>query len=58
MGELVAGEVRMLPFTVRHDPQPDNIAHSLIEGENTRAKSRKLAAMTSIRVVPQPSAGT
>ena len=57
IGELVAVEVRTLSFTVRHDPQQDNLAHSLIEGENTRAKSRKLAAMTRLRVAPQPPPG-
>ncbi len=52
LGILVASAPRSLGFTVRHDPLPDNVAHSLIEGENSRAKSRLLAEATSAVVQP------
>jgi hypothetical protein len=55
LGMLVAGPVRALGFLVRHDPLPDNNAHSLIEGPNDRVKSRLLAEMTVLLVRPRPA---
>ncbi len=52
LGVLVAAVPRSLGFTIRHDPLPDNAAHSLIEGENSRAKSRLLAEATTVAVHP------
>ncbi len=37
-------------------PLPDNAAHSLIEGENSRARSRLFAEATSVVVQPSPRA--
>ena len=43
-----AGAVRDLEFSVRHDPMPENFAHSLIEGENTMEKCLELATATVV----------
>jgi len=50
IGALVARIPRALGFVVRHDPVPEDRAHSLIEGENNKNKSRELArAMTVLQ---------
>lgn len=54
VGVLVARVPRSMGFDVRHDPLPDNPAHCLIEGENTRAKCRLLAEATTV-LIPPPS---
>ena len=54
VGILVAGVPRRLGFAVRHDPLPDNPAHSLIEGDNNREKSRLLAEAMTVLIPPQP----
>ena len=46
LGTLIASLPRSIGLVVRHDPLPDNRAHSLIEGENTKAGCRQLAAGT------------
>jgi hypothetical protein len=43
LGVLVAGYARSIGFCVRHDPLPDNHAHSLIEGQNDGEKCSLLA---------------
>jgi hypothetical protein len=43
LGDLLASEPRRLGFTVRHDPIPENPAHALIEGQNTKELCRRLA---------------
>ncbi len=48
VGMLVARVPRSLGFTVRHAPEPDNYAHSLIEGNNDRKKCRLLAEATTV----------
>ena len=48
VGMLVARVPRSLGFTVRHAPEPDNYAHSLIEGNNERKKCRLLAEATTV----------
>ncbi|MBO1347137.1 MAG: hypothetical protein EBE86_006960 [Hormoscilla sp. GUM202] len=52
LGVLVAIEPRSQGFDVRHDPLPDNPAHSLIEGENNKRKCRLLAEATTVIVPP------
>jgi hypothetical protein len=56
VGVLVAHHPRGLGFGVRHDPQPDNYAHPLIEGAASRDKSRRLAAAMTVLIAPQPPA--
>lgn len=46
LGVLVAAYPRSLGFYVRHDSLPDNLAHSLIEGENDGEKCNLLAENT------------
>lgn len=48
LGVLVAGYARSIGFCVRHDPLPDNRAHSLIEGQNDGEKCNLLAEATTI----------
>jgi hypothetical protein len=48
LGSLVAALPRSIGLIVRHDPLPENRAHSLIEGENTKARCRKLAEGTTL----------
>ena len=54
LGILPTSVPRSMGFTVRHDPLPDNPAHSLIEGDNDRAKSRLLAEAITVDVQPTP----
>jgi hypothetical protein len=48
LGRIVAGVPRALGFEVRHDPRPDNEAHTLIVGDNSEALSRRLARAVTI----------
>ena len=48
LGVLVAGTVRGIQLAVRHNPNPENAAHSLIEGAHTKEHCRKLAGATRI----------
>jgi hypothetical protein len=52
VGVLEASGPRSIGFQVRHDPLPDNPAHSLIEGENTKQKCRRLAEFTTVIISP------
>jgi hypothetical protein len=52
LGVLRAASVRQIGFAVRHDPQPDNGAHCLIVGENTKQRCRLLAEATVVRIAP------
>ncbi|MGH2532155.1 MAG: hypothetical protein ACRDJW_07575 [Thermomicrobiales bacterium] len=47
-------EVRVLGLTVRPDPLPDNPAHCLIDGVDSRAMARRLAAITRVLIYPKP----
>jgi hypothetical protein len=56
--ELGVGALRAevpldLGFAVRHDPQPENEAHALIEGEDTKAKCRQLAEKARVIIAPK-----
>lgn len=48
LGWLIAAVPISMEFNVRHDPIVGNYSHSLIEGENTREKCRRLAKETII----------
>ena len=48
LGSLVAWVPRSLGFEVRHDPQPDSPAHSLITGANDEHKSRAMARQVTL----------
>lgn len=48
LGILVAEYPRSIGFCVRHDPLPDNCAHSLIEGQNDGEKCNLLAEATTL----------
>jgi hypothetical protein len=48
LGILVAEYPRSIGFCVRHDPLPDNRAHSLIEGQNDGEKCNLLAENTTL----------
>lgn len=52
LGVLLARDARALGFSVRPDPLPGNPAHALIEGPNDRAKCRRLARATHVRIEP------
>lgn len=54
IGSLLTRLPRSLGFTVRHDPLPDNYAHVLAEGENTKEKCRVLAEGTTLILHPEP----
>lgn len=49
---LTVGYVRSLGFEVRHDPLPDNPAHTLVVGENTKAKCSLPAEATVVLITP------
>jgi hypothetical protein len=46
-----------LGFTVVHDPLPDDTAHALVIGENTKQAARALATITTI-VIPPTTTGS
>ncbi len=48
IGVIRCGVARDLDFSVRHAPEVDNRAHSLIEGQNTKQKCYELARATSV----------
>jgi hypothetical protein len=52
IGNLQAAIPTGLGLTVRHAPVPDNHAHSLIEGQNTRAIRRQMAEATALIIQP------
>jgi hypothetical protein len=55
LGTLTAGEPRSLGLGVRHDPLPENLAHTLIEGQRPGDKqtARRLARMTRLIIRPE-----
>jgi len=57
VGALRAAIPRRLGLSVRHDPQPDNGAHSLIEGTVSKAHCRQLAEAVRIVIRPAPPTG-
>lgn len=52
LGILLAAIPRALNLTVRHDPLPDNDAHALIIGTNSKTICRRLAEATSVLDLP------
>lgn len=52
LGELTAGEVRALGFTIRHNPSKENRAHCLIEGVKTETHCAQLRDITRIIIRP------
>lgn len=54
LGQISASVPRRpeLGFNVFHAPEPDNNAHSLVEGENSKAKCRLLAEATVLILRP------
>jgi hypothetical protein len=52
LGVLRVADVHALGFAVWHDPLPDNPAHCLLEGDNSRETADKLAQMTTIVIPP------
>ena len=54
LGVLKVGDVRALGLTVRRDPLPDNEAHCVIEGVQSKELARRLAAITRVVIRPQP----
>lgn len=52
LGAIVAQLPRSLGLTVRHDPIPNHYSHSLIIGENTKEKCKRLAE--GVRLMIQP----
>src|SRR5689334_14570917 len=48
LGTLKAGVPMALGLTVRHDPLPDNYAHTLIEGVGSKEHCRRLADATTV----------
>jgi hypothetical protein len=57
VGRLSAGSARSssIGFTVTHDPEPWNDAHSLMKGKNTKVVCRLLAERTQLIVPPRKS---
>lgn len=53
VGSIVARCPRDLGFSVYHDPLPEDDSHSLIAGQNSRAKCRILAEKTKVVRFPR-----
>lgn len=53
IGAIAAHVPRRFGFEVIHDPLPDNAAHALIRGENSKEKCRLLAGETRVIVHPR-----
>lgn len=51
-GELPAAVPIDMALAVRHDPEPDNDAHSVIEGVASLRECQQLAAATAVLVTP------
>lgn len=56
VGMLPARLPRSMGLTVRHDPAPDNDAHTVIEGQTSRQQPRELAEGTIIVQIPSQNA--
>jgi hypothetical protein len=54
LGSLKAAIPTGLGLNVRHAPSPHNHAHSLIEGQNTRAIRRQMAEAAVLFISPDP----
>ncbi len=54
LGNLQAAIPRGLGLNVRHAPVPDNLAHSLIEGQNTKAIRRQMAEAAVLLISQDP----
>lgn len=54
LGNLQAAIPTGLGLIVRHAPAPHNQAHSLIEGQNTRAIRRQMAEAAVLFISPDP----
>lgn len=54
IGQLVARDPRAIGFEVVHDPLAANDAHSLIRGENSKARCRQIAEKTIVLFLPHP----
>ena len=52
IGIIQAKDARTLGLNVRHDPRDDNPAHSVIEGNQTKANCRELARRTWLAALP------
>ena len=52
VGEITVADVESLGFSVRHEPQPDNLAHALVLGDNNKIIARGLASRTKILIRP------
>lgn len=53
VGAITVADVLALGFTVVHDPQPDDSAHALVIGENSKQEARALARSTIILIPPR-----
>lgn len=66
LGELKAGDVRKLGFTVRHQPIEENLAqgieknyaHCIIEGLKTEEDCDRLAEKTRVHTLPRRKSST
>lgn len=54
LGSLTAGDPRRLGLAVHHEPIPGNTAHSVIEGQSSKAICRQMAEATSLIISPDP----
>ena len=54
IAEFTAGEIRAMGYSVVRDPLPDNMAHSLVCPQLTKAHARKLANRETIWVYLNP----
>jgi hypothetical protein len=57
VGVITVADARSLGFEVRPDPLPDDAAHALLIGANSRQKARQLAALTRILIAPTSEPG-
>jgi hypothetical protein len=57
LGVLQVRDVRALGLTVRHNPTPENPAHCVIQGNNSKKTCRQLTEITAVRIPPAVSGG-
>jgi hypothetical protein len=53
IGVITVADAMGLGFEVRPDPLPDDAAHALLIGANSRQTARQLAALTRIVIAPK-----
>lgn len=53
LGVLHVGQAPALGLSVRRDPLPDNAAHCLIQGVDSRAMAGRLATITRVLIRPR-----